>query len=94
MGGGVAVAQGTRLLSGLPLPYFGLLSDEPVREVAQKLVTIETALRGLGMTHERPFLLLSIMSLSVSPFVKFTDRGVIDTEERQLLPTWTDPLPG
>ncbi|MCL4247929.1 MAG: amidohydrolase family protein [Anaerolineae bacterium] len=91
LGGGVAVARNDDLLASLPLPYFGLLSDAPVPEVAQKLEAIEIALRGLGMTHQRPFLLLSIMSLSVSPFVKFTDRGVIDTELRQLLPPWAYP---
>ena len=87
-GGGVSVANGENLLASLALPYFGLLSDEPVPQVAADLEAVETALRGLGMTHQRPFLLLSIMSLSVSPFVKFTDRGVIDTEARDLLPTW------
>ena len=87
-GGGVAVAEGENLLASLALPYFGLLSDEPVPQVAADLEAVETALRSLGMTHQRPFLLLSIMSLSVSPFVKFTDRGVIDTEARDLLPTW------
>jgi adenine deaminase len=89
MGGGVAVAQDETLLARLPLPFFGLLSDDPVSEVARQLETVEAALRGLGMTHQRPFLLLSIMSLSVSPYAKFTDRGVIDTELRQLLPTWS-----
>ena len=89
MGGGVAVAKDTDLLASLPLPYFGLLSDKPVPEVAHELTSIETVLRDLGMTHQRPFLLLSIMSLSVSPFVKLTDRGIIDTEKREILPPWT-----
>jgi adenine deaminase len=40
-----------------------------------------------GVDLARPFLTLSIMTLTVSPFVKFTDRGLIDTERRALLPT-------
>ncbi len=88
MGGGVAVAKGAGLLASLPLPYFGLLSDAPVPDVARKLGAIETALHDSGMVHQRPFLLLSLMALSVIPYVKFTDKGVMDTEQRQLLPTW------
>jgi adenine deaminase len=32
--------------------------------------------------------MLSLLSLSVSPKFKFTDKGVIDTEARKLLPAW------
>ncbi len=86
MTGGVVVADGDTVLAELALPYFGLLSDNPVVEVADDLRTVEDNLRKLGVDHARPFLTLSILPLSVSPYVKFTDRGIIDTEKRELLP--------
>ena len=87
MKGGTAVADGDVVTAKLALPFFGLLSDDPADDVAVKLSEIETAMRMIGADQTRPFLTFSIMSLSVSPFVKFTDRGVIDTEERKLLPS-------
>ena len=91
MGGGVAVASDEGLIASLRLPYFGLLSDDPVADVADGLAAVEDAMRGLGAHQTRPFLTFSIMSLSVSPYAKFTDRGIVDTESRRLLqPISTD----
>ncbi|MCY3976917.1 MAG: amidohydrolase family protein [Chloroflexi bacterium] len=86
MGGGVAVAADGGLIASLRLPYFGLLSDEPVAEVAGGLAAVEDAMRRIGAHQTRPFLTFSIMSLSVSPYAKFTDKGLVDTESRQLIP--------
>ena len=47
---------------------------------------VEVALRELGMKSQRPFLQLSLLALSVSPYYKFSDKGVVDTEARALLP--------
>ncbi|MCY4019659.1 MAG: amidohydrolase family protein [Chloroflexi bacterium] len=85
MGGGVAVATRGGLEASLRLPYFGLLSDEPVAAVAAGLEAVEDAMRRIGAHQTRPFLTFSIMSLSVSPYAKFTDKGIVDTESRQLI---------
>ena len=85
LGGGVAVATREGVTASLRLPYFGLLSDEPVAEVAGGLAAVEDAMRRIGAHQTRPFLTFSIMSLSVSPYAKFTDKGVVDTEARQLI---------
>ncbi len=88
MGGGVAVATDSGIEASLRLPYFGLLSDEPVAAVAAGLGAVEDAMRRIGANQTRPFLTFSIMSLSVSPYAKFTDKGIVDTESRQLIPTF------
>lgn len=88
IGGGVVVTRGNQILAQLALPYFGLLSDEPLPQVAQHMQEIEDALRDLGMQHLRPFMLLSVLGLSVSPFIKFTDKGIVDTENRVIMPAW------
>jgi adenine deaminase len=87
-GGGVVVARDADVLATLPLPLFGLLSDAPAPTVARDLDAVEETLRQLGVDHLRPFLTLSIMALSVSPYYKFSDKGIVDTERRALLPTW------
>ena len=85
LGGGVAVATDAGVEASLRLPYFGLLSDEPVAAVARELAAVEDAMRRIGAQQTRPFLTFSIMSLSVSPYAKFTDKGIVDTETRQLI---------
>lgn len=85
LGGGVAVAAKGGIIASLRLPYFGLLSDEPVVEVARGLTAVEDAMRRIGAQQTRPFLTFSIMSLSVSPYAKFTDKGLVNTETRQLI---------
>ncbi len=89
--GGALVVQsgvGDTVTSAVDLPYFGLLSSDTFEVVAEGLAHVEKELAGLGMRRERPFLMLSLLSLSVSPMYKFSDRGVIDTESRRLLPAF------
>jgi adenine deaminase len=71
------------------LPVFGLISDAPLADIVREFDELEIALRDLGVSHQRPFLMLSLLALSVSPKFKFTDKGVIDTEARKLLPTYS-----
>lgn len=84
-GGGIAVVKDTQEVIRLELPIFGILSDEPVDRVASKLEELERILRSLGIRRARPFLILSLLSLSVSPYAKLTDRGIVDTEKRTIL---------
>ena len=86
MGGGVAIDDGSDVVAELRLPVFSLISDEHAETVAAELDAVEVALRGLGMKSQRPFLQLSLLALSVSPYYKFSDKGVVDTEARALLP--------
>lgn len=88
MGGGIAVVRDGALVAKLELPVLGLLTENPLDQLVANFNALEDALRALGVKHQRPFLMLSLLSLSVSPNYKFTDKGVIDTEARSLLPTW------
>ncbi len=85
MGGGVVVVKNEQVIAGLPLPVMGILSDRNYKEVAVRLEDVENALCSLGVKHKRPFLFLSVLCLSVSPYFKFSDRGIIDTEKRELI---------
>jgi len=88
MGGGIVIVRDGALIAKLELPVLGLLTDAPLDQLVADFNALEDALRSLGVKHQRPFLMLSLLSLSVSPNYKFTDKGVIDTEARRLLPTW------
>jgi adenine deaminase len=88
IGGGIVVVRNYKPIAVMKLPVFGLLSDDTLPNIVRDSQAIDDALRLLGVKSRRPFLMLSLLALSVSPNFKFTDKGVIDTERRQLLPMW------
>jgi adenine deaminase len=86
IGGGLVLAARGAIAASLRLPLLGLISDEPAARVAGELEALEAALARAGMSRPRPFLMLSLLALSVSPKFKFADKGIIDVEARRLLP--------
>ncbi|WP_291426716.1 adenine deaminase [Deinococcus sp.] len=78
LGGGVVVVAGGKLLASLPLPYAGLMTDQPPEQAAAALENITVALRGLGCTLPYPVTTLSFLGLSVIPALKLTPRGLLD----------------
>ncbi|MEW5720685.1 MAG: adenine deaminase C-terminal domain-containing protein, partial [Chloroflexota bacterium] len=82
MRGGVVVVRDGAVIARLPLPVFGLLNDAPLAETTRVFESVENALRDLGVQHQRPFLMLSLLALTVSPRFKFSDKGVVDVEAR------------
>jgi len=86
IGGGIVVAEGGRVVEELPLPVAGLMSDQPLADVYQRLRSMEQRLLGLGMTMNAPFMTLSFLALSVIPELKITDRGLVDVARFELVP--------
>ncbi len=75
--GGLAVVADGQILGHLPLPIAGLLSDQPLDDVARAYEALEASARSLGSTLESPFGMLAFMSLSVIPEIRVTDRGTL-----------------
>ena len=54
IGGGIAVARGGAVRGELPLPVAGLLSDEPVEEVVERLEALHAMLARAGRRRSPP----------------------------------------
>jgi adenine deaminase len=78
MGGGIAVVEGARVTSRLPLPVAGLISLWRLERVARAHQEARDAAARLGCTLEDPFMALSFLALPVIPELKLTDRGLVD----------------
>src|SRR6267143_1969686 len=78
IGGGIVVAEGGRVVEELPLPVAGLMSDQPLAYVYEKLISMERRLAGMGVSMAAPFMSVSFLALSVIPELKITDRGLVD----------------
>ena len=79
-GGGLAAAEGARVLALLPLPIAGLMSDEPVERVRERMDALLAAARDLGSALHDPFMAMSFLTLEVIPALKITDRGLVNVE--------------
>jgi adenine deaminase len=86
IGGGIVIADGGRVVEELPLPVAGLMSDQPLAQVYERLSSMERRLAGMGVTMTAPFMTLSFLALSVIPELKITDRGLVDVTTFQLVP--------
>ncbi len=83
-GGLVAAAEG-KVLASLALPIAGLLSDEPLEVVVDKLEKLEQIARDLGTALKSPFSTLSFLALPVIPELRLTDLGLVDVNEFRLI---------
>lgn len=84
MKGGMVFFDGENLLK-LPLEIGGVITSNEVEKVAGKLDDIEKSLRKNGVKHKNPILFLTILALTVSPEFKFSDLGIVDTENSLLM---------
>ncbi len=85
LGGGLAVAAGGKVLASLALPIAGLLSDEPLDVVVDRLKHLEQLARDLGATLPLSFAPLSFLALPVIPEIRLTDLGLVDVNEFRLI---------
>jgi adenine deaminase len=90
MGGGLAVADGIRILAKLPLPVAGLMSNRPITDVRRQLDGVIQAARNLGSELHDPLMALSFLSLEVIPHLKLTDQGLVDVDQFKVVPLWVD----
>jgi adenine deaminase len=89
-GGGIVVVENGKVVGDLPLPVAGLLSDEPVEKVVDRLEFLHEKLADIGVKTAAPFMTLSFLALSVIPALKITDRGLIDVTRFRLVPLAAD----
>jgi adenine deaminase len=77
--GGKVVVNNGEVISKLPLPIAGLMSDKDFNYVLEKCAELNHASRTIGCTLEDPFMTMAFMSLPVIPELKITDKGLFDT---------------
>ncbi|MBT2757419.1 adenine deaminase [Mesobacillus foraminis] len=84
--GGICCVDNGEILSMLPLPVGGILSEEPLDVVGGQVEELTTALKSLGYKHYNIIMSLSTLSLPVSPALKITDQGLIHVNEGKIVP--------
>ena len=79
LNGGIVVWDNGAPKAEVPLSIAGIMSDEPLVTVNEKLETAKAAAHALGVNPGiDPFMTLSFMALPVIPSLRITTRGVFD----------------
>ena len=84
--GGIAVVENGKIKALLELPIAGLMSDDPLTTVNEKLENAKLSAYELGADKSiDPFMTLSFLSLPVIPSLRITTKGVFDAENWKML---------
>lgn len=90
MDGGLTVVSEGKVLGSIALHIGGLMSDQPIKFVDEKLKILKGLAQELGSLPANPFMILSFISLAVIPELKITDRGLVDVKKGQLVSFWLE----
>jgi adenine deaminase len=91
MQGGIALAKDGKVIESLPLPIAGLMSDQTIEHVSERLKDLKTAAQKLGTPLEEPFMAMAFLSLPVIPKLKITDLGLVDVDRFRLIDLFEVP---
>lgn len=87
VGGGITIVSKGKILGTLSLSIGGLMSQESLERVDEKLDKMLKIAHGILKVKEdiQPFMTLSFMALPVIPQLKITDRGLFDVEKFEFI---------
>ncbi len=83
-GGSAAVKDG-ETLALIELPVAGLMSEEPLSEVALKMRALRGAFRDMGVIDHPYMPIPCLLTLSVIPHARITDRGIYDVDNQRFV---------
>lgn len=90
LNGGQVITRGDEVLTELPLPIAGIMSDLPPRELAAKEKHLMEVARSLGCTVENPFMWLIFIPITAIPEYAIIDKGFVE----QATLAFVDPVLG
>ena len=86
--GGVVIVNNGKIISSLKLPIAGLLSDKKANEVAKENKLFKDHWIKSGCTL--PFMGFNLLSLSVIPNFRITNKGLVDVNSMKIIPLFED----
>lgn len=77
-GGGLAAVMDGKVLSVVPLPIAGLMSDKTIEEMSKAIEDMEKTWEKMGSTLPSPFMTMALIPLACLPETRLTNRGLVD----------------
>ena len=78
-------------LPEMPLPYAGLMSEDPASKIAEQNENLRKSVYAFGVSKKiEPFMTMAFIALSVIPHIKITTTGLIDVDKQERIPLFWD----
>ncbi len=84
MNGGIVLVDGGKVVEAIPLPIAGLMSNEPLEKVADRVRKLDGKLVEYG-TNKEKMMGVFFIQLSVIPKLKITDKGIVDVSRQRFV---------
>ncbi|MBN1627903.1 MAG: adenine deaminase [Deltaproteobacteria bacterium] len=79
--GGAVVCVDGRILSEIPLPIFGLMTEMPLEDLAGKFREMAGFIKGLGCPFEDTLLTLATLTGAAIPFIRICEEGLVNIKD-------------
>jgi adenine deaminase len=76
--GGAVVCKNEQILAELPLPIFGIMSELPIEEIAERLIEIKNTVARLGVDFPDPLLTLITLTGAAIPYLRICEEGLVN----------------
>ena len=83
-GGAVVYAKG-RVLTEIPLPLFGVMTDMPIEMLAKRMEEIKKITKDLGFPFDDPLLTLVTLTGAAIPFLRICEEGLVNLKDGKTL---------
>jgi adenine deaminase len=77
-GGGMVAVQDGKVLGIVPLPIAGIMNDEPLEIMSERVEKLERVWEEMGSTLPSPFMTMALIPLACLPETRLTNRGLVD----------------
>lgn len=88
-GGFFAVRKG-KVLASVSMPLWGIISPKGMEELATEIEAFDEAARTLGASVSSSFVLLQTLPFTGLPYLRLTERGLVDIKSRRFVPIVED----
>ena len=88
--GGTVVCKDEKIMSELPLPIFGLISDLPLQSIDRKLKEVSKAAKDLGVPFPLPMLSLITLTGAAVPYLRICEEGLVNLKTGATLPLFIE----
>lgn len=86
IGGGFVVAKDGKVIAKCSLEIGGIVSERSIDELGEDVEKIRKAMQDIGYEHDNELMSISTLSLLVSPALKISDKGMVDTRTQEFVP--------
>jgi adenine deaminase len=81
--GGAVISMNGKILSDIPLPIFGLISDLPLEDLVQKIQYMKKIMKQLGCPLDDPVRTIATLTGAAIPFIRICEEGLVDIKTGQ-----------